>query len=120
MAQVYVDRDGGEIVVAWYQGAQARKERRFSDRVDADVFALSKMGARGSILSTLDLTPEQRANLAARKVRQEAALLGIVTRSERGEPLAFGDILLALRNHSPEGNAIREKWLADHDRLVAA
>jgi hypothetical protein len=118
MAFVYLDRVDDGFRVAWQSGAQPTKEKTFADRAEAEAFADKKMGARGSIVSTLDMTPEQLAGLAARKVRQEAAALGIRTRSERGEPLAFAEILLGLRNHGPEGNAIRERWLADHDRLA--
>ena len=87
MAWVYVDwADDGRIKVAVVTGARTR-ETFFAaaDRAAADAFAMSKMG-RGSVLSTLDMTPAQLEAHKARMVR-EAALLARLTALKPGEVL---------------------------------
>lgn len=68
MAYVYLDRlIGGDekgaptIVCAWYAGAAPRKEKRFPAELRnvAEAFAVKKMGARGQLVSTLDMDPAQ-------------------------------------------------------------
>lgn len=120
MRYVWIDREDGAIIVRWQQGAQPTKFKSFTERAEAESFANQKAGKLGCVISTLDCTPAQLKELAARKVRQDAAALGIRTRSAGGQhPLHFDEILLALRNHSDEGRAIRQRWLDQYERVPA-
>jgi hypothetical protein len=71
MRTVQIDREGEcDFRVTWMQGMQPPKSRLFDSRDAAESFANHKMGARGCIISTLDMTAEQ---LAAHKARLERA-----------------------------------------------
>jgi hypothetical protein len=81
MRTVEIDREGEcNFRVTWIQGAQPAKSRLFDSRDAAESFAEKKMGARGCVISTLDMTAEQ---LAAHKRRQETAKKILEKISER-------------------------------------
>lgn len=64
MRTVEIRRHGEcDFKVTWMQGAQAPKSRLFDSRDAAESFAMAKMGARGCLISTLDMTAEQLAAL---------------------------------------------------------
>lgn len=70
MAFVEIDRQrDGAIAVSWLQGAQPLKTRMFTSRNEAESFAYAKMGRKGSVSSTLDMSSEQMAAHEARKAR---------------------------------------------------
>ncbi len=74
MAHVYLDQhETDKFRVAWTTGT-GTKEQFFDTRQAAEVFADKKMGARGSILSTLDMTSEKLAALKAKQARLKASL----------------------------------------------
>lgn len=70
MRTVEIDREGASFRVSWRQGLQPLKTRRFDTRGQAEAFAIQKMGARGCVISTLDMSVEQ---LSANKARQARA-----------------------------------------------
>jgi hypothetical protein len=51
------------------QGMQPAKSRLFDSRDAAESFATAKMGKKGCVVSTLDMTVAQLAAYEARKVR---------------------------------------------------
>lgn len=57
MKVVELDKIGGVFRVT-YGGGKTR-ERFFKHRSDAEAFAQTAAGKRGSVVSTLDMTPEQ-------------------------------------------------------------
>jgi hypothetical protein len=68
MAQVYMDwTEDRKVQVKVFTGLRGKTVKVFERRDDAERFADSKMGKRGMILSTLDMSPEQ---LAAHKERE--------------------------------------------------
>lgn len=75
MKMVQLDwENSSRVRVTWCQGAQPLKHRIFDDRPAAEAFAAKKMGKTGYIISTLDMTPEQRAAEEERRARFRAAL----------------------------------------------
>lgn len=74
MAHLQMDReDDGKIAVSWHT-INGRKVRRFADRKEAETYAIAKMGKTGSIIDTLDMTPEQLAEQKAREARARALM----------------------------------------------
>lgn len=69
MRTVEVDRDADGFRVTWLQGARSGQVRTFATRVEAEAFALKKMGARGCVISSLDMSAAQLADLEARRAR---------------------------------------------------
>lgn len=67
MAQVYIDRDGDQFAVRVMTGIAGDKTTRFPEHVQAVAFAEQKMGRRGMILDSSQMTAEQ---LAAHRERQ--------------------------------------------------
>lgn len=57
----------GSFEVIWTQGAQAPKSRTFGSRSEAETFANAKAGKTGCVISSLDMSPEQRATHEPRK-----------------------------------------------------
>jgi hypothetical protein len=85
MRTVEIDREGEcHFRVTWMQGIQPAKSRLFDSRDAAESFAIAKMGARGCVISTLDMTTEQLAAHQARKQRA-AALLNTIRGDDRLE-----------------------------------
>lgn len=83
---IEINREGEcHFRVTWMQGAQAPKSRLFDSRDAAESFANAKMGARGCIISTLDMTPAQLAAEQARKQRSAALLAGLTRGDDRLE-----------------------------------
>lgn len=75
MRTVELDRQGeSDFKVTWMQGAQPPKSRLFDSRDAAESFAMHKMGARGCLISTLDMTADQLAAHLARQARAAAYL----------------------------------------------
>lgn len=79
---VEIDREGEcDFRVTWWQGAQPPKSRLFDSRDAAESFANAKMGARGCVISTLDMSVHQLAAHQARKQRA-AAIAASLTRGD--------------------------------------
>lgn len=78
MKTVWLDRDdNGGFRVAWTQGAQPVKHKVFTDRKEAESFAYKKMGRTGCVVSSLDMTADQLADLKARRGRAAAMLASL-------------------------------------------
>lgn len=72
MRTVEINRAGVGFRVTWLQGLQPVKARHFDTRSEAEAFAEQKMGARGCVISTLDMSAEQLAAHYARQARAAA------------------------------------------------
>ena len=79
MASIYIDRaEDGRISVRVMTGIVGDRITMFANRAEAERFAESKMGRRGMIQSTLDMTPEQLAAHRAREARTAALMAKIL------------------------------------------
>lgn len=82
LKSVDIDRNtAGEFVVAWFARGAVRA-RTFGIREEAEAFAWNKAGARGCVISSLDMTPAQLAAHEARRERA-AALLATLPEAAR-------------------------------------
>lgn len=81
MAHVQIDFDmlglDTPYKVTVFAGASEPKVKRFANRDEAEAFAERKMGRKGSIVSTLYMSPEQLAAHRAREARAQAFLRGL-------------------------------------------
>ncbi|MDE1767240.1 MAG: hypothetical protein KGI27_13360 [Thaumarchaeota archaeon] len=77
MRTVEIDRVGILFRVTWIQGFQPIKTRDFASREEAEKFAEFKMGKRGCVISSLDMTAEQLGALAQRRAKSAAFLASL-------------------------------------------
>lgn len=79
MRTIEIDRHGEcHFRVTWMQGMQPARSRLFDSRDAAESFAEHKIGARGCVISTLDMTAEQLGAHEARKARAARVLRELI------------------------------------------
>lgn len=75
---VEINFSGGQYEVSWAT-LNGTKRKIFVERHDAERYADEKMGKRGCVVSTLDMTPEQLEALKARQERAKALMAEMAT-----------------------------------------
>lgn len=75
MKMIYLDREGEDAFCVSWHTINGRQSRKLDSRDAAESYAVSKMGKTGCVISTLDMTSKQLAELElkAREARTIAA-----------------------------------------------
>jgi len=78
MANIEIDLSDDETLIrVSVMSGMTIKVSHFGTRADAERFAYSKMGRKGCVMSTLDMTPAQLAAHKERQARSAAIMAGL-------------------------------------------